>query len=103
DAASNLTSGFFEKNKKGKMKVTDQKALAKLWSSLWTNMVESVDTERLFHDILNANPTLAQSNSLFTDKHGGKISVLAKKAELFDEYVAKLKHTPEGFAKGVGD
>ncbi|MGU3665804.1 phage tail tape measure protein [Methylobacterium sp. A49B] len=102
EGATDIAGSSFEKNKKGKMKVTDQKALAKVFGGLWSNMIESVDTERLFHDFLNSNPTLSQANAFFTDKHGGKIMALARKAALFDEYVEKLKHTPEGFAGDIG-
>ncbi len=103
EASTKIASSSFEKGKKGKLKAQDQKAIAKTFSTLWKNIIESVDSERLFSDFIHANPTLAQSNAFFTDKHGGKIHAIARKAALFDETKHKLQETPEGFAKGIGD
>ncbi|MGF3027515.1 phage tail tape measure protein [Methylobacterium aquaticum] len=103
EASTKIASGSFEKGKKGKLRAQDQKAIAKAFQTLWKNIIESVDSERLWNDFIHAKPTLAQSNTFFTDKHGGKVHAISKKAELYDETKHKLQETPEGFAKGIGD
>ncbi|MFZ5128321.1 hypothetical protein, partial [Enterobacter roggenkampii] len=63
----------------------------------------SIDTEGLFSAIIHANPTLAQANAWATDKHGGKVIALSRKADKFDEQKEQIQHTPEGFARGIGE
>lgn len=102
-AATGIVQSSFEKSKKGKLKAQDASNIAKVFGDLRKMMIESVDSEGLLDAILAANPTLAQANAWATDKHGGKVIALARKYKEFTEYKEQLKHTPEGFAKGIGD
>ncbi|MCJ2032624.1 phage tail tape measure protein [Methylobacterium sp. J-068] len=106
EAAVDAVSGSFVQTKgknKGKLSVVDRKALSKQFGNLHKNLIESIDSEGLLAAIINADPTLAQANAWGTDKHGGKIIALARKAKEFREYQEQLRHTPEGFAKDIGD
>ncbi|MEJ5080837.1 phage tail tape measure protein [Ochrobactrum sp. MYb379] len=64
---------------------------------------ESVDAERLLDDILKKNPSLLQSNGLFTDKQGGRIAILAQNKQNYEENKKKMAATPDGIAKKIGD
>lgn len=88
---------------KGKLSAKDRAGLAKKFSNFHKNLIESVDSEGLWDAILNSDLTLSQANAWGTDKHGGKIMALARKRKEFMEYREQLRHTPEGFAKGIGD
>ena len=93
----------FEKNKKGEHSVKDQKDVAKLIGRFYKMSVESVDSEGLLAAILKADPTMGQANALFTEKHGGKVTAMAKKLDVYQEINEAIRHVVEGFAKSIGD
>lgn len=87
----------------GDMSASDQKRAAKYMSDFQRMSAGSVDAERLLGDILAKDPTLLQSNAMFTDKQGGRIAILAKNRQNFDDNRAKMAATPDGVAKRIGD
>lgn len=75
---SEIVSESFDKKKDGKTKAQDAQKIAKMVGDFQKLSVESVDTEGLLSAIMN-NPKMSIGllNAFFTDKHGGKASILA--------------------------
>ncbi|QRG05926.1 phage tail tape measure protein [Xanthobacter dioxanivorans] len=98
DKAVEIVGAGFAKNKKGQLAAKDAQAIAKVASTFYRLAVESVDVEGLLRTIIEKNPTLAQSNALFTERQGARFSVLAKGGlPLFNEYVQKLLGAGDNF------
>jgi hypothetical protein len=93
----------FDKNKKGALKAQDAHTIAKVVGDFWKASIESVDTERLLRDIISANPSAAQANTIFTKQQGGRFQTMSQRglAE-FLSFRDTLAHTPAGFASGIG-
>ncbi|WP_336801817.1 phage tail tape measure protein [Kaistia sp. MMO-174] len=103
EAFTAAASGSFEKKKDGSLRASDANKIAKFAQTYWKNSVESVDTEGLLRAIMAANPTLAQLNAFFTDKHGGKFSKAFGSPEMFEDYRKLLATAPENFAGSISD
>lgn len=103
---SAVISESFGKTKKGKTKAADAKKIAKMVGAFHKLSVESVDTEGLLNEIMtNPKMTIALLNAMFTDKHGGKGSIIASKWGEFTENKAALDKVSEDpdFAKRKAD
>lgn len=86
----------------GKMKAQDAKALSKAIGDYWKYSIESVDTVGLFKAIMESNPTLANLNAVFTEKQGGRASMIAQQWGLFLDMLAKMQQVPDGIANKIG-
>jgi len=77
------------KGKGGKTRAQDAQKIAKAVGDFYRLSVESVDAEGLLDEIMkNPKMTIALLNAMFTDKHGGKGSILASK---WNEFGANKK------------
>jgi hypothetical protein len=98
---SAIVSESFDKTKKGKTKAQDAQKIAKMVGDFYKMSVESTDIEGLLREHL-ANPrmTPALRNAFWTDKHGGKMGVIANKSDQLREDKAELDHVTQdpGFA-----
>ncbi|WEK50302.1 MAG: phage tail tape measure protein [Candidatus Kaistia colombiensis] len=103
EAFTVAAEGSFDKKKDGSLKAADANKIAKFAQTYWKNSVDSVDTEGLLRAIMAANPSLAQLNAFFTDKHGGKFSKAFGSPEMFREYREMLATAPENFASNISD
>ena len=90
---SEIVQEGFAKNKKGKTSAQDARNIAKMIGDFHKLSVESVDSEGLLDAILS-NPKMTQAlrNAFFTDKHGGKASVLSSQYEQFSKDREELKN-----------
>lgn len=89
-------------DKKGKVAARDAQALSKALSDYHKYSVESVDVVGLFNAIMSSNPTQGNLNAYFTDRQGGRASLIAQQWPLFLELLEKMNNTPEGVAKRIG-
>ncbi|HWK33649.1 MAG TPA: phage tail tape measure protein, partial [Hyphomicrobium sp.] len=87
----------------GGMGAKDANKLGNSLGRFYKNSVESVDTEGLLKEILSKPRTLAQLNSYFTDKHGGKVGAVAKTFENFMADKAALEAIPADYGKKIAD
>jgi TP901 family phage tail tape measure protein len=93
----------FGRDKHGKLRAADSKAIAKTVGGFWTSAIQSVDTERLLADIIAGKPSAAQSNAIFTTQQGGRFQVVAQRGiGEFRDYRGQLVHAPSGFAHQIG-
>lgn len=75
---SEIVSESFDKKKDGTTKAQDAQKIAKMVGDFQKMSVESVDTEGLLSAIMsNPKMSIGLLNAFFTDKHGGKASILA--------------------------
>src|SRR5687768_1633483 len=90
----------FKKNKKGKLGAQDSAKIAKMVGDFHKLSVDSVDVEGLLNAIMNSKMGIALLNKFFTDKHGGKASILATHWDQFKTDRAELEKVTEdpGFA-----
>ncbi|MBE7196736.1 MAG: phage tail tape measure protein [Parafilimonas terrae] len=90
---SEVVQEGFAKNKKGKTSAQDARNIAKMLGDFHKLSVESVNAEGLLDTILS-NPKMTQAlrNAFFTDKHGGKASVLSSQYEQFSKDREELKN-----------
>ncbi|WEK50277.1 MAG: phage tail tape measure protein [Candidatus Kaistia colombiensis] len=84
-----------------KMGAKDRNSLAKVFGDYHKLSVGSVDTEGLLMAILASNPSLAQLNAFFTDKHGGKAGVLASNLGQVAADKALLSDTPDNYGTEI--
>nr|USU31131.1 hypothetical protein NG677_17535 [Methylobacterium sp. OTU13CASTA1] len=89
---SEIVAESFEKKKNGKTKAQDAQKIAKMVGDFYKLSVESTDTEGLVRAIFN-NPKMgpALRNAFFTDKHGGKVGMIASKMDQFELDRAELE------------
>ncbi len=87
-AVTGAMDPLFARNKKGEYSAKDKQAVARAAGGFHKVSAESVDAQRLIDDIMMSNMSLAQLNSFFTDKHGGKFAITQRQRE---EYVAARK------------
>jgi TP901 family phage tail tape measure protein len=93
----------FGRDKHGKLRAADAKAIAKTVGSFWTASIQSVDTERLLADVIAAKPSGAQSNAIFGEMQGGRFQVVAQRGiGEFRDYRGQLVHAPTGYAHQIG-
>ncbi len=93
----------YDKGKGGKLRAQDANIIAKTVGAFWKAAIESVDSERLLRDIIAANPSAAQANTIFTKQQGGRFEVLAQRGlGEFSSFYDQLAHVPAGFAAGIG-
>lgn len=85
-----------------KMSVKDGQAIAGLLGRFHKVSAESVNTEKLFFDILEADPSQSQLNSFFTERQGGRAKVLADRKGDVRKNVDIMKKTPKGIANEIG-
>lgn len=85
-----------------KMKAQDAKALSKAIGDYWKYSIESVDTVGLFRTIMESNPTLANLNAVFTEKQGGRASMISQQWPLFLEMLKRMQEVPGGIANKIG-
>ncbi len=85
----------------GKLKPQDAHNLAKAVGSFYQLGTQSVNTEGLLRAIIAGHPTLAQANALFGQKQGARALAAMGDQKLFEEFVKKLRDTPEGFAHQI--
>lgn len=103
EQVANVLSGSFKKNKKGEMNAKDAQALAQSIAEYYKLAAESVDVERLFNDIMSANPSLAQLNAMFTERQGGRAATVRDRYASFKADKAGLENVPSDRAKKIGD
>lgn len=84
-----------------KMGAKDRNAVAKMFSKYYKMSVASTDTEGLLAAILAADPSLAQLNAFFTDKHGGKAGVLAANLGAIAEDRKDLGSVPDNYGAEI--
>lgn len=84
------------------MKPKDAKALNDALSAYWKNSIESIDVVGLFEAIMQANPSLANLNSIFTEKQGGRANMIAQQWALFSQFVKMMEEVPGGVASKIG-
>lgn len=89
-------------DKKGKVAARDAQALSKALSDYHKYSVESVDVVGLFNAIMSSNPTQGNLNAYFTDRQGGRASLIAQQWPLFQKLLNLMNNTPEGVAKDIG-
>lgn len=103
---SEILAESFEKKKNGETKAQDAQKIAKMVGDFHKLSAESVDTEGLLNAIMtNPKMTIPLLNGMFTDKHGGKGSILASKWPQFQDdkkELDKVSQDPE-FAKRKAD
>ena len=86
------------------MSATDAKQLANITKRFWKSSTQAVDTEGLLREIIRRKPTASQANDLFTKQQGGRFEIVAQQGiGKYQEFYDTLKHTPEGFAHGIGE
>jgi hypothetical protein len=96
----------FAKTKGGKTKAQDAQKIAKMVGDFHKLSTDSVDAEGLLNAIMtNPKMSIALLNAMFTDKHGGKGSILASKWGEFKESKTALDKVGEDpdFAKHKAD
>ncbi|WP_081433793.1 phage tail tape measure protein [Beijerinckia indica] len=98
-----IMADSFAKNKKGKLSAQDANKIGKLTGDFYKMAIESVDVEGLLRAILEAHPTLAQANALFTSQHGGKVTALSENAERTETIIHDVSNVHEGFAEDIGN
>lgn len=104
EKAVEIAGESFAKNKKGQLPAKDAQAIGRVAGEFYKLAVESVDVEGLLRAIISKNPTLAQSNALFTERQGARFSVLAKGGlPLFDEYTKKLLEAGDNFHTKIAE
>lgn len=93
---SAIVAESFEKKKGGQTKAQDAQKIAKMVGDFYKLSVESTDTEGLLMAILT-NPKMgpALRNAFFTDKHGGKVGMVAGKMDQFAQDRADLEHVTQ--------
>lgn len=84
-----------------KMGAKDRNAVAKVFGQYYKMSVASTDTEGLLAAILAADPSLAQLNAFFTDKHGGKAGVLAANLGAIADDKADLASVPDNYGAQI--
>lgn len=84
-----------------KMGAKDRNAVAKMFGQYYKLAVGSVNTEALLNAILAADPSLAQLNAFFTDKHGGKAGVLAANLGQVAEDRKLLGEVPDNYGSEI--
>jgi hypothetical protein len=89
-------------DKKGKVAAKDAQALSNALRDYHKYSVESVDVVGLFNAIMSSNPTQGNLNAFFTDRQGGRASLIAQQWELFQDLLKKMQNTPEGVANDIG-
>lgn len=103
---SEIVAESFEKKKGGGTKAQDSAKIAKMVGDFHKLSTESVDSEGLLNAIMtNPKMSIALLNAMFTDKHGGKGSILASKWAEFQtnkQALDKVGETPT-FAKDIAD
>ncbi len=103
EKVSEILSGSFQKDKKGKMAAADSNKLAAKLGEFYKLSVESVDVEGLFAAIMESNPTLAQLNAMFTERQGGRAAIVRDRYASFKADKYGLEHVPGDRAKQIGD
>ncbi len=79
EQVSQILAEGFDKTQGGKTKAQDSQKIAKMVGDFHKLSTESVDSEGLLNEVMsNPKMSIALLNALFTDKHGGKGSILAK-------------------------
>lgn len=77
---TDILAESFGKTKGGKTRAQDQERLSKMVGDFHKLSTESVNAEGLLNAIMtNPKMSIALLNAMFTDKHGGKGSILASK------------------------
>ena len=94
---SGILSQSFDKKKNGEISAQDAGNIAKMLGDFHKLSVESVDAEGLLAEILkNPKMTLALKNAFFTDKHGGKATIVgAQFDQLLSDREAIIKATQD--------
>lgn len=87
-AVTEAMDPLFPRNKKGQFSAKDKQAVGRAAGSFQKVSAQSVDAQKLLDDIMMSNMSLAQLNSLFTDKHGGKFAITQRQRE---EYISIRK------------
>jgi TP901 family phage tail tape measure protein len=98
---SEILQDSFAKNKNGKTKAQDSQKIAKLATDYLQQTTSSLDTGRLFMDILKKNIPMQALNAIFTSAHGPKAGVLSERIDAYVEILEALKHVKEGFANDI--
>ena len=103
---SEIIAESFDKKKNGGTKAQDSAKIAKMVSDFHKLSTDSVDSEGLLNAIMtNPKMSIGLLNAMFTDKHGGKGSILASKWGEFQtnkQALDKVGETPN-FAKDIAD
>jgi hypothetical protein len=103
-AMTEIIGEGFEKSKHGGLKAQDSQTIAKVVGNFWKSAIESVDPEKLLRDIIAANPSAAQANTIFTKQQGGRFQTMSQQGmPMFLEFYDTLAHTPAGFAGHIGE
>ncbi|MDF2601912.1 MAG: family phage tail tape measure protein [Methylobacterium brachiatum] len=93
---SAIVAESFGKTKKGETKAQDAQKIAKMVGDFYKLSVESTDAEGLLMAILsNPKVTPALRNAFFTDKHGGKVGMVAAKMDQYAQDKADLEHVTQ--------
>ncbi|QDM27002.1 hypothetical protein FNL56_13430 [Tardiphaga sp. vice304] len=103
---SEILAESFDKKKSGETKAQDSAKIAKMVGDFHKMSTESVDAEGLLNAIMtNPKMSIALLNAMFTDKHGGKGSILASKWGEFQTSKAELDKVGQDpdFAKRKAD
>ncbi|TAA54643.1 phage tail tape measure protein [Shinella sp. JR1-6] len=98
---SDILNSLFA-GKGGKVAAKDAQALSKALSDYHKYSVESVDVVGLFNAIMSSNPTQGNLNAYFTDRQGGRASLIAQQWPLFQKLLELMNNTPEGVANDIG-
>lgn len=98
---SDILNSLFA-GKGGKVAAKDASALSKVLSDYHKYSVESVDVVGLFEAIMSSNPTQGNLNAFFTDRQGGRASLISQQWPLFEKLLDLMNNTPEGVANDIG-
>ncbi|MFS8120881.1 phage tail tape measure protein [Rhizobium sp. BR 250] len=86
----------------GDMTAREKKAVADALGSYQQNSINSVRAEDLLTAIASRNPTIAQLNSIFTDKQGGRANMIFQQWDKFLKAQSEMRNTPAGIANKIG-
>lgn len=84
------------------MTTREKKAVADALGSYQQNSINSVRAEDLLAAIASRNPTIAQLNSIFTDKQGGRANMIFQQWDKFLKAQSEMRNTPAGIANKIG-
>ena len=103
---SEIVAENFTKKEDGQLRAADANKIAKMLADFQKLSVESVDVEGLLNAIMtNPKMSMALLNAMFTDKHGGKASILSDNWDTFkgDKAAIEGASVETDFAKNIAD
>ncbi|HWL06724.1 MAG TPA: phage tail tape measure protein [Xanthobacteraceae bacterium] len=105
EAVTKATSSLFPVTKKGKIAASDRAKIAKAAGTFHNFSAQSIDAQGLLDKLMASNLSLAQINSIFDYRQGGRFAVTQRMRDEYNESRGALRETDNdpNFAKSRAD